>query len=297
MNIRGSTRLVAVLGWPVEHSGSPAMHNAAFVASGLDFAYVPCAVHPDDLAPAVAGLRALRFAGANVIIPHKQAICRHLDELDESARIVGAVNTIRRVESRLVGYNTDGPGLIRSLGDADCEVEGRRAAIIGAGGAGRAVAWAVARAGAADVAIINRTPSKAEDVARLVNAAVGRDVARPYPLADPVNREVIGRADLIVDTTDVGMYPNVDVPPVVPADWLLPKHVVCDITYNPRETVLLRAARERGARTVDGLGMLVHQGAVGFELWTGEAAPIAFMRGALEAALAAAERRANRSEV
>ncbi len=265
------------------------MHNAAFAALGLDFVYVPLAVHPDALGEAVAGLRALGFAGGNVIIPHKHAICEHLDALDESALVVGAVNTIRRVNGRLVGYNTDGPGLIRSLREAECDVGGKRAAIVGAGGAGRAVAWAVAQAGALAVAIINRTPAKAVEVARLVNAASGRDVARSYPLDDPANQDVLAGSDIIVDTTEVGMYPRADVPPVVPADWLLPKHIVCDITYNPRETVLLKAAQARGARTVDGLGMLVHQGAVGFELWTGHAAPVAVMREALEAALRATD--------
>lgn len=285
MKIRGSTRVVGVFGWPVGHSCSPQMQNAALAELGLDWVYVAFAVPPAKLAEAVSGVRALGMPGVNVTIPHKQAMVELVDELDESAAVLGAVNTVCCMEDWLIGYNTDGAGLVRSLAEAGEEVAGRRVALFGAGGSARAVAWALAEAGVEALSVINRTPQKAVDVAALVNQATGRQVAEPHPLSDPANRDIVAASDIIVDTTDVGMHPQTEVPPIVPPDWLQPGHVVCDITYNPRDTVLLRAARARGARTVEGLGMLVHQGAIALEMWTGETAPVATMCRALEEAL------------
>jgi len=286
MNIGGSTRVVGVLGWPVRHSCSPQMHNAALSELGLDWVYVAFAVPPENLPAAVVGVRALGLPGVNVTIPHKQAAAALMDELDESAVVLGAVNTVCCVEGRLIGYNTDGPGLVRALQEAGEAVAGRRVALFGAGGSARAVAWALAEAGVAALAIINRTPAKAVEVAALVNRAAGREVAEPHALSDAANRDIVAASDIVIDTTDVGMYPHAEVVPIVPAEWLGRGQVVCDITYNPRDTVLLRAARERRARTVEGLGMLVHQGAIALEMWTGQPAPVATMRRALEEALA-----------
>lgn len=286
MNIGGATRVVGVIGWPVQHSCSPQMQNAALAELGLDWVYVALPVAPEAVPAAVEGVRALGMPGINVTIPHKQAVAELMDELDESARVLAAANTVCRMDDRLVGYNTDGPGLVRSLEEAGEAVAGRRVALFGAGGSARAVAWALADAGVASLNIINRTPEKAVAVAALVNEATGREVAAPHPLSDAGNRDLVAASDIVIDTTDVGMYPNASVPPIVPPEWLRAGQTVCDITYNPRETVLLRAAQERGARTVDGLGMLVHQGAIALELWTGREAPVGTMRRALEEALA-----------
>jgi shikimate dehydrogenase len=259
---------------------------------GLDWVYVAFPVPPERLPEAVAGIRALGMPGVNVTIPHKQAIVALTDVLDESARVVGAVNTISCVDGRLTGYNTDGPGLVRSLEEVGETVQGKRVTVFGAGGSSRAIAWALVLAGAQQLAIINRTPSKAVALAELVNGAAGRAVVQAHALGEAGNRALVEGSDIVVDTTAVGMHPHTNVAPIVPAEWLQPGQVVCDITYNPRETVLLAAARARGARVVEGLGMLVHQGAIALEMWTGRRAPVATMRPALEAALAQPKRSA-----
>jgi len=282
-DLSGSTRVVAVFGCPVAHSLSPAMQNAAFDALGLDWVYVACAVPPEGVATAVAAIRALGWAGANVTIPHKAAVVPHLDDADETVRCLGAANTIRHSDGHLIGYNTDGPGFLRSLEEHGCSAAGTSVTLIGSGGACRAVAYALAQVGA-EVHLVARRPPKAEEVAELVARS---GAARPavWDLHGVGAREAVAGAAIVVDTTSHGMAPHADVPPVVPEEWLQPGQVVCDLTYNPRETTLLRAAQRRGAATVDGTGMLVHQGAIAFERWVGRPAPVEAMRAALLRAL------------
>lgn len=282
--VKGTTTVVGVIGWPVAHSLSPPMHNAAFAHLGLDWVYVAFPVTPENVGRAIEGVRGLGLAGVNVTIPHKAAVVPYLDEIDQTVADLGVANTIHNAAGVLKGYNTDGPGLLRSLAEAGCEVAGRRAALIGAGGSARAVAMAFARAGAASLTILNRTVAKAEELAATVERLTGRQVVA-LPLSGPQAQEAVETAEIIVDSTSVGMHPHSDVPPVIPAEWLHSGQVVCDLTYNPRETVLLRAARSRGAVTVDGTGMLVHQGAIAFEIWTGQPAPVEVMRRALLDAL------------
>jgi len=283
--INGQTQIVGVIGWPVGHSLSPPMHNAAFKYLGLNWAYVAFAVPPDMMAQAIQGMRGLQIRGLNVTIPHKGAIVEYLDEVSETAQILDTVNAITNVDGHLTGYNTDGQGFLRSLEEADEEIPDKQVTIIGAGGAARAVALALAGADAARLTIINRTAERAMRLAGLIKqysvlptvTALGLDAAEAG--------EAVSTADVVVDCTAVGMYPHADVPPVVPAKWLRRQQLVCDLTYNPRETVLLQAARQVGARTVDGTGMLVHQGAIAFERWTGQEAPVSIMRQALLEAL------------
>ncbi|MCX7600154.1 MAG: shikimate dehydrogenase [Armatimonadetes bacterium] len=289
VHIKGTTTVVGVIGWPVAHSLSPPMHNAAFAYLGLDWIYVPFPVAPEKVRQAMDGVRGLSIAGINVTIPHKAAVVPYLDEIDQTVADLGVANTIHNAGGILKGYNTDGPGLLRSLQEAGCQVEGQQVALIGAGGAARAVATAVARAGAARLTILNRTVAKAEELAAVVERLTGlRPV--PLPLSGREAREAVEAAEVVVDSTSVGMHPHCDVPPVIPAEWLHPGQVVCDLTYNPRETVLLKAAKARSATTVDGTGMLVHQGAIAFEIWTGQPAPVEVMRKALLDALAAHSR-------
>ncbi len=284
-HITGTTRVVGVIGWPVAHSLSPPMHNAAFAHLGLDWVYVAFPVHPDGVGEAVRGVRGLGLVGINVTIPHKQAVIEHLDELDQTAADLEAANTIHNADGHLKGYNTDGPGLLRSLAEAGFQPSGKKVAVIGAGGSARAVVFALARAGASHIAILNRTLEKAVRLAELVRSRCKFPAVEPLPLTGAASREAVESADAVIDCTSVGMHPHTDVPPVVPAEWLRPGQVVCDLTYNPRHTVLLKAARSRGATVVDGTGMLVHQGAIAFEIWTGRSAPVEVMRAALLAAL------------
>jgi shikimate dehydrogenase len=282
----GTTRVVGVIGWPVRHSLSPPMQNAALAALGLNWVYVPFAVAPEHVPAALAAVRALDLVGLNVTIPHKTAVVREMDDLDDAARDLDAVNTVVHRGGRLTGYNTDGEGFLRSLREMGEEVAGRPVCLIGAGGSARAVALAVCRAGAASLTVVNRTLAKALALVEALGGLVPGADLQAVALEAPQAGAVVAAAELVIDSTAVGMYPQHEVPPVVPEAWLRAGQVVCDLTYNPRDTVLLQAARRRQARTLDGTGMLVHQGALALELWTGQCPPVAEMRAALLRALA-----------
>ncbi len=282
--LRGTTTLVGVIGYPVEHSLSPPMHNAAFRELGLDWAYVAFKVEPTQVEAALRGVVALGMAGINVTIPHKEAAAMLVDEVDDVAGALGSVNTIRNVGGVLTGTSTDGPGFVRAVEETGATITGQAAVLLGAGGSARAVAYALAQAGVSALTIAARRVPKAEEVAARVEQHTPLRVAS-VDLHSDAARDAVRAADLVVDATSVGMYPNLDVPPVIPAEWLRPGQLVCDLTYNPRDTVLLQAARAAGAATLDGTGMLVHQGAIAWEIWTGRPAPVAVMRQALLAAL------------
>ena len=269
----GATRVAGVIGSPVRHSLSPALHNAAFAAAGLDWTYVAFEV-PDGSAPlAVDGMRALGIEGLSVTMPHKQAVARAVDVLTPAARALDAVNCVARLaDGRLEGSNTDGEGFVRSLRDAGTDVAGLHVAVLGAGGAARAVIAALASAGASTIVVVNRTEAAAVTAAGLAGAAghVGRFGA-------------VSLADVVVNATSVGMG-SADLP--CDPSLLRAEQVVVDLVYHPRRTAFLSAAASVGARGVDGLGMLVHQAAVAFERWTACDAPVAEMRAAAEAELA-----------
>lgn len=272
MDITGKTTLTGIFGDPVEHSFSPAMHNAAFHALGMNWCYVPFHVTPERLGEAVAGIRALKLRGVNVTVPHKEAVMKHLDHVDEQARLIGAVNTIVNEEGVLTGYNTDGAGFVRSLDEAGIGVAGARVAVLGAGGASRAVCFSLLQAGVSALNIVNRTLEKAVRLSRELNAV--RAVAEASDKME--NPEGI---DLLVNTTSLGLRPE----DPAPADVSLLESgvAVCDLIYNPPETPLLKGARLRGASTLNGLGMLIWQGAIAFELWTDRKAPVEVMKKAL----------------
>ncbi|MCD1258441.1 shikimate dehydrogenase [Paenibacillus athensensis] len=274
------TILYGVFGDPVRHSRSPLMLNRAFAEAGVNGAYAAFHVKPEGLSEAVAGIRALGFRGVNVTIPHKVEVMAHLDEIDEGARVIGAVNTIVNDGGKLTGYNTDGIGYARSLKEeTGLSLRGCRVLLLGAGGAARGVAYALAKEGAASVCIANRTTSRADELAAAIAAfAPARGVALDEiaGLADDV--------DLVVNTTSAGMHPHVD---ELPADtsWVDGRHIASDLIYNPRTTRFLREAQERGARIHGGLGMFIYQGAYAFEYWTGLPAPVAAMRQVVEQSL------------
>lgn len=284
--INGETRVVGILGDPVAHTLSPAMQNAAFVALGLNFVYLPFRVSKADLAAAVAGLRALGLAGANVTVPHKEAVLPYLDEVAEEARLIGAVNTIVNQGGRLKGYNTDAAGFLRAAVEAGFEPRGAAAVVLGAGGAARAVSFALALAGVRRIAIFNRTPARAEALAEEVSRATGIwAAALPWGELAKCGVEVMGTANIVVQTTSLGMHPQEAAAPPVPANAFRKEQLVVDLVYNPPRTEFLRLAEECGARTENGLGMLLYQGAAALELWTGRQAPVAVMRKALLKAL------------
>jgi len=262
--IDGATRLVGLMGWPINHSHSPAMHNAAFAALGLPWVYVPLPVQPGRAGDAVRGLAALGFAGANVTMPHKPAVMPHLHEVTPAARTVGAVNTIIvREDGTLLGDTTDGYGFMAVLAEHGVALDGP-ALVIGAGGAARSVTYALAEAG------MERAAPPAA-----LSLPAGRLTAHSYPDALPGLARV---ARLIVNATSLGMRDG-DPAPWDPGVPFRPDQVVYDLVYHRPTAFLARAAAD-GARTINGLGMLVHQGARSFELWTGRPAPVDLMRAA-----------------
>lgn len=282
--ISGVTRVAAVIGSPVSHSLSPALHNAAFAQLGLDWVYVALEVAEGDAGRAVDAMAALHLGGLSVTMPHKQAVAEHLasvGRLSPAAMALQSVNTVvRGADGVLEGHSTDGAGFVASLRSAGVDVAGRTVVLLGAGGAARAIADALARARVATVLVANRTAASAEVAAGLARAA-GAD-ARAIRVDDAA---AFGAADVVVNATSVGMgapgAPGAADLPVDPA-LLGPRHVVADIVYHPRETALLRAASDVGASTVDGLGMLVHQAALQQALWHGSTPDVVAMTAAAE---------------
>lgn len=279
MKITAKTQKVGLLGWPLSHSLSPAMQNAAFAVSGLDYVYLPLPTPPELLPQAVAGLKALGFTGANVTIPHKVAVIEYLDELDASAAMVGAVNTIVIRDGRLVGYNTDADGYIGSLTAAGVAVAGKQAVVLGAGGAARAVAAGFIRHGIASVCIGARDAAKAHVVAAVF--ANSKSPVTGTGLDTPLFTDLLAEADIVINTTPLGMSPDTASQPQLAWDSLKPAAVLSDLVYNPLKTRFLATAEQRGHTVVSGEGMLLEQGALAFSLWTGCAAPRTEMRQAL----------------
>ncbi len=272
--------LVGAFGDPIDENPTGIMQEAAFAAAGLNWRYLLLKVAANDLGAAIEGIRAMSFRGINLTIPHKVAVLRHLDAIAPDAATIGAVNTVRREGNRLIGENTDGKGFLRAVReDAGVDPRGKRVVFLGAGGAARAMAVELALAGAAHVTVVNRTPGRGEELVRLLRSET------------PVQAEFVPwqgeyvippNADIVVNATSIGLYPAVDVLPPVSLDSIRPGLLVCDVIPNPPRTAFLEAAAARGARTLDGLGMLVYQGAIGFKLWTGVEPDVAVMRRTLE---------------
>jgi len=284
-------RVVGIIGDPVAHSLSPRMHTAAFEAAGLDWRYVAFRVPPARLEDAVRGIRALGLAGVNVTTPHKETVIPLLDGVEPAARGAGAVNTIRLEDGVLFGYNTDAPGLLDALTeDGGTALAAARCLILGAGGAGRSAAFALAGAQVKSIMVLNRTLSRAQDVAaRVAHAAPACALT-----AGPLDAATVARAgedaDVIIQATSATLYAAMG-GGGGRAAWLQalkpmlrPGMTVLDMVYTPRRTELLAAAADAGATVVDGVSLLVHQGARSFHLWTGLPAPVAAMRRAVDAA-------------
>lgn len=293
--LRATTRFCAVFGHPVRHSASPAMQNAGLAALGLNWRYLACEVHPDHLAAAIEGAKAMRFIGLNLTLPHKLLALGMVDVLDESAKMWGAVNTIRfealgadgrwmslsevaaddLTTLRSHGFNTDADALTRSLKeDLHCEPRGSRVLLLGAGGAGRAAAVKLAADGAAELFIANRTASKAEELAA--------EIRQRFPQTTVATGYPPGPVDLLINATSLGLR-MVDAMPLDVTTFRVSRaRAVYDMIYTPAETPLLAAAKAAGCRVANGFGMLLHQGARALEIWTGRPSPMDPMRRALK---------------
>ena len=276
--ITGKTGLVGIMGDPVEHSLSPPMHNAAFHQLKLDYVYVPFHVKRGNLASAIEGARSMGIKGLNLTIPHKIEVINYLDELDEAAELIGAVNTVKFTENKAVGYNTDGFGAVNAI-EETTSISGKKIIIIGAGGAARAISFQLLLSGVGEVLIANRTREKAcnlkDDLKERFNTSLGC-----LGLNDELEME-LKDADVLINTTPVGMHPHQDDEPVVTSAMMNSDLVVNDIVYNPLETGLLREADKAGAHVVHGTKMLIYQGIEAFRIWTGITPPVEVFETAL----------------
>ena len=274
--------ITGVFGFPVAENPTGVMQNAAFQALGLKWRYLNFEVTAANLGNAVLGMRAMHnFRGVNCTIPHKVAVIQYLDEIADSAQVIGAVNTVRRDGDRLIGENTDGKGFMRALGDdADIDATGVHAVVLGAGGAARAITVELALAGARTITVVNRSPERGATLVHLLN---DKTPAQAGFVAWQGAYRVPEGADLLINATSIGLYPNVADAPEIDYASITPGMVVCDVIPNPPSTPFLRQAAARGAKTLDGLGMLVYQGAIAFKMWTGQEASTEVMHKALAA--------------
>jgi len=273
LKITGKTKVCALIGEPVEHSLSPCIHNAAFQHLGLDYVYVAFTVKKDALREAISSVRGLGIYGLNVTMPHKVNIIPYLDHLDETAKRVGAVNTVLN-NGKLIGYNTDGIGAINALKAYAGDLYDKKVVILGAGGASRSISFTIAQE-AQELVILNRTTEKAEALASKISSTLGKEVEWGKLCGDVLTKE-LKDADILINATPVGMHPDDSETPV-DKSLLRENMVVFDLVYNPVETRLLKEAKSVGARTIDGLTMLVYQGAASFKIWTGRKAPVDIM--------------------
>ncbi len=273
--ISGAARICGVIADPIGHTVSPAMHNAAFEQAGIDYLYVPFQVKKEELGKAITGMRALNIRGLNVTIPHKIAVIPFLDELDDLAQRIGAVNTIVNDDGVLRGYNTDATGFLRALRERGVEPREKEVVILGAGGASRAISLILAERGS-NLVIVNRTWNKVKEQADRISQICQREV-QALKLDRENLAKALNKADILVNTTSVGMSPDIEETPVT-ANLIKPPVIVVDIVYNPIKTRLLREAEAAGAETISGIDMLVWQGALAFEKWTGLKAPVKVMR-------------------
>jgi shikimate dehydrogenase len=274
--------LVGVFGIPVAENPTVVMQEAAFRALNLNWRYLTIEVRPQDLGDAMQGLRAFNMRGINLTIPHKVAVLQFLDDVSPDARLMGAVNTVRREGNRLIGENTDGKGFLVSLRDeAKVDPAGKKVVVLGAGGAARAMTVELALAGAAQITVVNRSTSRGAALVGLLNQETSTTaVFAPWQGVYSIPRGT----DILINATSIGLHPDVSAKPPINYEHITPSMVVCDVIPNPPRTPFLSLAEARGAKTLDGLGMLVAQGAIAFKMWTGFDAPVGVMRQALSEA-------------
>lgn len=283
--ITGHTELIGLMAYPIRHSSSPAMHNAAFAKLGLDYAYLAFEVDNDSLEGAVQGIRSLKLVGSNVSMPNKTVVHKYLDKLSPAAEMCGAVNTIVNEDGVLTGHITDGTGYMMSLKDNGVDVIGKKMTIVGAGGAATAIEIQAALDGVAEISIFNRKDefwANAEETVRKINEKTNCK-AQLFDLADLDKlKEEIASSYIFTNATGMGMKPLEGQTYIPDKSFLRPDLIVSDVIYYPRETELLRMAKEVGCKTMNGLGMMLFQGAAAFKMWTGEDMPIEYMKEKLD---------------
>ena len=278
MNVSGKTRICGIIGYPIDHTLSPTIHNAAFKELDLDFIYVAFKVEKDRLRETMEGMRALGIHGLNVTIPHKERVMPFLDEISPEAKIIGSVNTILNQSNSLIGYNTDGIGAIRALEDNEVELNQKKVILLGAGGAAKSIAFHLSQK-AKEIVILNRTLDRGKKLAESLRSKFYVDVSWGQLSKEAISNH-LKKADILINATSVGMNPKLDETLLDP-NWLSPEVCVFDMVYGPVETKLIRDAKKIGAKTIDGIDMLIYQGAMAFNIWTGKVPPIKRMKEAI----------------
>ncbi|MBD3214215.1 MAG: shikimate dehydrogenase [Candidatus Lokiarchaeota archaeon] len=266
-SIDSKTSLLCLIGWPIKHSMSPIMHNAVLQKLKLNYVYLAFNVKKEELKPAINGIKALDIKGVNITIPHKETIIPYLDEIDPLAAKIGAVNTIKKKNGVLIGKNTDAEGAKKSLLDEGCTLSGKNVLVLGAGGASRAVCFALAD-DVDKIFIANRTEKRALSLAKQINKKTD-GIAEGHSNTKPILERLISNSQILINTTPIGMHPKTDEMPL-PENMLHRNLFVFDAIYNPLKTKLLKKAEKKGCRILGGLDMLVNQGALAFEYWTGK---------------------------
>ena len=270
-------QLTGVFGCPVDENPTIALQEAAFQAAGLNFRYLTLLVRPEDLEAAFRGMRAMNFRGINLTVPHKVAALKYVDEQSQEVQLIGATNTIVNDAGRLTAYNTDGKGFVIGIQKQGVDLAGKRVTLLGAGGAARAIAVECALAGVREITVINRDETRGESLCALLNDKTACRAA----FQRWAGAARIPACDILINATSVGLYPDPNCPDIC-YETIAPGMIVQDVIPNPADTLFLKKARARGATALDGLNMLVYQGAIGYKLWTGLEAPVDVMRAALE---------------
>lgn len=279
--IQGTTTLVGLLGYPLKHSRSPHMHNTAFEKLGLDYVYMAFEVQDGFIKEGLDAMKILNARGCNVTMPHKHKVVELLDEVSEDARIIGSVNTVFNDNGKLIGYNTDGRGFVKALDEDGVDFKDKKIVMVGAGGAARAVAIQLAFDGAGEIVMMNRTLSTAEEIMDTINTNIPTSKGRALEIDETVLKEELKDAAILINCTSLGMKSTIDQSIISTPDTLHKDLFVADIVYDPLKTKFLSIAEEAGCRTMNGISMMIYQGALAFKIWTGEDMPVEHIKNVL----------------
>jgi len=279
MNISGKTKVCGIIGHPIDHTLSPTMHNAAFRELGLDFIYIAFEVESEHLHESISGIRSLGIHGLNVTIPHKEDVIKYLDEINPEAKKIGSVNTIVNRGSQLVGYNTDGIGAIKALKDNKVELKEKKILLLGAGGSAKSIAFTLSKF-VKKIMILNRTEERAKKLADNLKLMFDIEITWNHLSQEAVRQNLID-TDILINATSIGMNPKSD-ESLIKSKWLTSRICIFDIVYSPNGTKLIQNAKRIGAKVIDGIDLLVYQGAMAFKIWTGREPPINVMKEAIK---------------
>lgn len=276
--IQGTTGLTGLIGYPLKHSLSPSMHNSAFRKLGLDLVYLAFEIEDGSLQDGLNAMRTLNVKGFNVTMPHKQKIVQLLDGVSDDAKIIESVNTVKNENGKLIGYNTDGKGLVKALEESGIAYKGKKVVILGAGGAARAIAIQLAFDGAAQIVMANRTIIKAKMIINTINEKIPTSKGKAIEMDEEIIKEELKDASILINCTSIGMKSTIDQSPISNVDTFNKDVFVVDIIYDPLKTKFMSMAEEVGCKTMNGIDMLIYQGDLSFNIWTGEDMPIEYIK-------------------